>query len=203
MSSLAHYPLSSDDLNALESVPPTIVCPALSRVYLCDNFALLLEEEELQKKMKEYSGAAVNWKILLPEAPTRLIPRYQTSVGDCSHSVLVVKGRNDWSWVIDCSCEQFGWERSSWVLSLRDFSARKATPEMWFASNKERSSVEQGVRVRDSGFEVIVQEWMEDLSTNLPWNRLMLLPGEIRVSLVSVLARRAFVGAFGTAFRRL
>lgn len=138
-------PLSSDDLASLSSFPPATISPALARLNMCDFFAFLLEDE-VKKKTEGCFGAEVEWKVFIPKAPLRIIPGSQTELDTCAHSVLVVKERNGRIWAMDGTGEQFGWDRSFWLLSLRACAARMATTDVWFATDKRRSRVEKAMQ---------------------------------------------------------
>ncbi|KAF2824153.1 hypothetical protein CC86DRAFT_420560, partial [Ophiobolus disseminans] len=118
------------------------------------------------------------------------LPQFQTllllTIQIRRHSVLLVTEQDGSQKVMDGTPEQFGWPRSTWLLSSSQFITERVRPDYpnpEFVDHEGRSRCDRLISLKH-GYWALVKEKMEELFGELMWDHLRVLSRAQRVEQV-------------------
>jgi hypothetical protein len=175
--------------------PPESLPAAVARMNLCDTFAMLLEKE-VSWLMKDVGGRA-EWLVLQPRPDFALYTCWEgTPFVPRSHSVLQITLKDGTKMIMDGTLEQFGWPRSTWLLSFADFRLERMGGWSEPVRETARRMIQRSFKTKDHGLWAEMQARMEELFGELNWDKIKSLPRGERVKTVKEQAEAKFAGVW-------
>ncbi|KAF2125198.1 hypothetical protein P153DRAFT_259717, partial [Dothidotthia symphoricarpi CBS 119687] len=168
---------------------PQLLVRAMAKKDLCDHFAFLLVDEVTRK----LHGIILRCLKPIPVFVCAL-PDGEERFAIPDHSVLDIITREGDRLIMDGTPEQFGWSRSTWLLSWEDFE----DPRMMrhrripYADGVDRAEMFEVIEEDENGYWWIVRRRMQDLFGEMNWVELGTLSQSERLDQVRRRAEEKF-----------